>query len=147
MQARVTVSTKGHVTLPAAMRATLGIHAGSRTMNAVDSSGWIEFFLASGNGLYFKPVIEDTRHLLVPRIALYKIHHYLRRNLPAGIVASCLDMIRLGRVPELTDARAIAASITATTHNPALADAAMHSMVQDIGYQGLPGVNYLAQSR
>ncbi len=29
MQARATVSTKGQVTLPAAMRAKLGIHAGS----------------------------------------------------------------------------------------------------------------------
>jgi predicted nucleic acid-binding protein len=125
-------------------------------MNVVDSSGWIEFFLASANGLHFKPVIEDTRHLLVPVIALYEVHKRLSRNLPADIVASCLDVMRLGRVLELTDARAIAASITATAHNLALADAAMYSMAQehdaslwtqDIDYQGLPGVNYFAKCR
>jgi hypothetical protein len=75
-------------------------------MNVVDSSGWIEFFLASANGLHFKPVIEDTRHLLVPVIALYEVHKRLSRNLPAEIVASCLEVMRLGRVLELTDARA-----------------------------------------
>jgi hypothetical protein len=58
-------------------------------MNVVDSSGWIEFFLASANGLYFKPVIEDTRHLLVPVIARYEVHKRLSRSLPAETVAKC----------------------------------------------------------
>lgn len=123
-------------------------------MNVVDSSGWIAFFLADANGPYFKPVIEDTRRLLVPVIALYEVHKRLSRNLPVGIVAECLEVMRLGRVVELTDARAIAASVTATAHNLALADAAMYSMAlehgatlwtQDIDYQGLPSVNYIAK--
>ncbi len=123
-------------------------------MNVVDSSGWIEFFLGSTNGLHFKPIIEDTRHLLVPVIALYEVHKRLSRNLPSEVVANCLEVMRLGRVLELTDARAVAASITATTHSLALADAAMYSMAQehkatlwtqDIDYQGLPGVNYIAK--
>lgn len=123
-------------------------------MNVVDSSGWIEFFLGSANGRHFKPAIEDTRHLLVPVIALYEVHKRLSRNLPPEIVTSCLEVMRLGRVLELTDARAIAASIIASAHNLALADAAMYSMAQehkatlwtqDIDYEGLPGVNYFAK--
>jgi predicted nucleic acid-binding protein len=123
-------------------------------MNVVDSSGWIEFFMAGANGAHFKPVIEDTRRLLVPIIALYEVHKRLSRNLPPEIVASCLDVMRLGRVLELTDARAVAASTTASAHNLALADAAMYSMAQehnatlwtqDIDYQGLSGVNYRAK--
>ncbi|MBI4740912.1 MAG: PIN domain-containing protein [Betaproteobacteria bacterium] len=92
--------------------------------------------------------------LLVPVIALYEVHKRLSRNLPHGIVATCLDAMRLGRVPDPTDARAIAASISASTHNLALADAAIYSMAQkhnatlytqDIDYEGLPGVNHIAQ--
>lgn len=125
-------------------------------MNVVDSSGWIEFFLGSANGLHFKPVIEDTHHLLVPVIALYEVHKHLSRNLPVEVVARCLEIMRLGRVLELTDERAIAASMTASVHNLALADAAMYSMAQehdatlwtqDIDYQGLPGVNYFPKGR
>lgn len=123
-------------------------------MNVVDSSGWIEFFLGSANGLHFRPAIEDPRRLLVPVIALYEVHKRLSRNLPPEIVTSCLEIMRLGRVVELTDARAIAASITASTHNLALADAAIYSIAQehnatlwtqDIDYQGLPGVNYFTK--
>ena len=123
-------------------------------MNVVDSSGWIEFFIAGTNGLHFKPVIEDTRRLLVPVIALYEVHKRLSRNLPPEIVADCLAAMRLGRVLDLTDARAVAASLTASAHNLALADAAIYSMAQehqatlwtqDIDYQGLPGVNYFAK--
>jgi predicted nucleic acid-binding protein len=85
---------------------------------------------------------------------LYEVHKRLSRNLPPEIVASCLDVMRLGRVLELTDARAVAASTTASAHNLALADAAMYSMAQehnatlwtqDIDYQGLSGVNYRAK--
>ena len=37
-------------------------------MNVVDSSGWIEFFLAGANGPKFKPVIDQRADLLVPLI-------------------------------------------------------------------------------
>ena len=120
-------------------------------MNLVDSSGWIEFFRAGVNGPVFKPVIEDRHHLLVPTIALFEVHKVLSRNLPANLVTQCLDVMRLGRVLDLTDKRAIAASIIATRHRLAMADAAMYSLAlefeatfwtQDVDYQGLEGVRY-----
>ena len=120
-------------------------------MNLVDSSGWIEFFRAGANGPVFKPVIEDRHHLLVPTIALFEVHKVLSRNLPANLVAQCLDVMRLGRVLDLTDKRAITASISATRHRLAVADAAMYSLAlefeatfwtQDVDYQGLSGVRY-----
>lgn len=120
-------------------------------MNVVDSSGWIEFFKAGPNGPIFKPVIEDRAHLLVPTISLFEVHRVLSRALPAEIVASCLDVMRRGRVLDLTDRRAIAASEAAARHGLALADAAIYSMTlehgatlwtQDVDYQGLSGVKY-----
>ncbi len=120
-------------------------------MNLVDSSGWIEFFRAGANGPVFKPVIEDRHHLLVPTIALFEVHKVLSRNLPANLVTQCLDVMRLGRVLDLTDKRAIAASTIAVHHRLAMADAAMYSLAlefeatfwtQDSDYQGLEGVRY-----
>lgn len=51
-------------------------------MNLIDSSGWIEFFLAGPNGPLFKPVIEQRHTLLVPVIALFEVYRVLGRKLP-----------------------------------------------------------------
>ena len=96
--------------------------------NLVDSSGWIEFFTAGANGPVFKPLIEKTEQLLVPTIALFEVHRVLSRRLPPELVDSCLDAMRLARVLDLTDARAIFAAEIGARHRLALADAAMYSM-------------------
>ena len=123
-------------------------------MNVVDSSGWIEFFNATPYGWQFKPIIDAQSDLLVPVIALYEVHKVLSRRLPEEVVFQCLDVMRLGRVLELTDKRAIAAAKVAQRHRLAMADAVMYSMAlefdatfwtQDIDYQGLPKVQYLAK--
>ena len=124
-------------------------------MNVVDSSGWIEFFQAGGNGPIFKPVIEARDDLLVPTIALFEVHKMLSRALSEELVTRCLDVMRLGRVLDLTDKRAIAASKVARAHRLAMADAAMYSIAQehgatfwtqDVDYDKLPGVRYFAKA-
>lgn len=124
-------------------------------MNVVDSSGWIEFFIAGPNGPQFKPVVEQREKLLVPVIALYEVHKILSRKMPAELVAACLNVMRLGRVLELTDRRAIAAADISIRHGLAIADAVMYSMAlehkatfwtQDVDYQGLPSVTCFPKS-
>jgi predicted nucleic acid-binding protein len=124
-------------------------------MNVVDSSGWIEFFKAGANGPLFKPVIEERNALLVPTIALFEVHKVLSRSLPGDLVNRCLDVMRLGRVLDLTDARAIAASQVARQYKLAMADAAMYAMAQelkatfwtqDVDYEGLGGVRYFPKN-
>jgi len=123
-------------------------------MNLVDSSGWIEFFQAGSNGPFFKPVIEHRDQLLVPTLALFEVHHVLSRKLSADLVERCLDVMRLGRVLELTDKRAVAASKVSRAHHLPLAGGAMYSMAQEFGatfwtqdadYDGLCGVRYFAK--
>jgi predicted nucleic acid-binding protein len=120
-------------------------------MNVVDSSGWIEFFTAGASGLLFKPVIEQRDQLLVPAINIYEVYKILSRKLPAGAVQSCLDVMRQGRVLDLTDRRAVAAADIAVKHKLAMADAVIYSMArefdgtlwtQDVDYKGLAGVRY-----
>jgi toxin FitB len=120
-------------------------------MNVVDSSGWIEFFTAGASGPLFKPVIEQRDQLFVPTINIYEVHKVLSRKLPAGAVRSCLDVMRQGRVLDLTDRRAVAAADIAAKHKLAMADAVIYSLAiefdatlwtQDVDYNGLAGVRY-----
>ena len=123
-------------------------------MNVVDSSGWIEYLQDTDRADLFADAIEDRYALLVPTIALFEVHKVLSRSLPADLVQRCLDVMRLGRVLDLTDPRAIAASQVAAKHKLAMADAAMYSMAQefsatfwtqDVDYRGLDGVQYCAK--
>ena len=123
-------------------------------MNLVDSSGWIEYLQDTPRADLFAAAIEDRNHLLVPTISLFEVHRVLSRSLPADLVNRCLNVMRLGRVLDLTDARAVAASHIAAQHKLAMADAAMYAMAlefgasfwtQDVDYQGLPGVRYQAK--
>jgi toxin FitB len=124
-------------------------------MNVVDSSGWVEYLQDSGRADLFASAIEARAQLVVPVIALYEVHKILSRTLPADKVTAALNVMRLGRVVELTDSRAIAASQVASRHKLAMADAAMYSIAQefkatfwtqDLDYDGLPGVNYFPKS-
>ena len=121
-------------------------------MNIVDASGWIEFFLAGTNGPKFKPVIENTRELLVSSVNMYEVHRVLSRKLPIELRDMCLQVMRRAPVIELNDERAIAASELSLKHGLAMADAAMYAIAlehkavlwtQDADYQGLKGVKYL----
>ncbi len=118
-------------------------------MNVVDSSGWIEYLLDTERADIFASAIEQRDKLLVPVIALYEVHKVLTRVLPASAVATVLDVMRLGRVLELTDSRAIAAADISLRHRLGMADAVMYSMAlehgatfwtQDVDFQGLPSV-------
>ena len=123
-------------------------------MNVVDSSGWVEYFQDSPRADLFATAIEQRDQLLVPTIALFEVHKVLSRSLAADLVDRCLDVMRLGRVLDFTDRRAIAASKISRQHRLALADAAMYSMAlehgatfwtQDVDYDGLSGVRYFAK--
>ena len=123
-------------------------------MNVVDSSGWIEYLTDSKRADLFAAPIEQRDQLLVPTIALFEVHKILSRSLSEDLVDRCLNVMRLGRVLDLTDRRAVAASKVARQHRLALADAAMYSMAQehsasfwtqDVDYDGLPDVRYFAR--
>ena len=123
-------------------------------MNVVDSSGWVEYFQDSPRADLFAMAIEQRDRLLVPTIALFEVHKVFSRSLAADLVDRCLDVMRLGRVLDFTDRRAIAASKVSRQHRLALADAAMYSMAlehgatfwtQDIDYDGLSSVRYFAK--
>ena len=120
-------------------------------MNVVDTAAWVEYLLDSSRADLFASAIEQRDQLIVPVIALYETHKILSRKLPEIAVSQALDVMRLGRVIDLTDRRAIAASLIAAKHKLAMADAVMYSIAreykatfwtQDVDYEGLPSVRY-----
>ena len=123
-------------------------------MNMVDSSGWIEYLLDTDRADLFAAPIEQRATLLVPVIALFEVHKVLSRKVPADAVAQCLKVMRLGRVLEITDRRAVAAAEIAAQHRLAMAEAMMYSLALELGatfwtqnvdYQGLPSVTYFVK--
>lgn len=124
-------------------------------MNVVDSSGWIEYFIDAAGADNFAAAIEKTDQLIVPAMSFFEVHRFLSRTVNAGQRGICLDIMRRGRVVELTVQRAIAASEAAQKHRLAMADAVMYSIArefnatfwtQDVDYKDLPGVHYHAKA-
>lgn len=124
-------------------------------MNAVDSSGWIEYFMGTPQAGFYADAAENPAKLVVPTLCLYEVHRYLSRVTDPFRREKCLNVMRRAQVIVLTDARAIAASEVALKHRLALADAIMYSIArefkatfwtQDVDFQGLPGVQYQAKS-
>ena len=123
-------------------------------MNVVDSSGWIEYFHDSSRADLFASAIEQRDALIVPVIAIYEVHKILSRQMPEEVVDKFLDVMRLGRIVELTDKRAVAAAKASSAHGLAMADAAMYAIAQefkamfwtqDVDYQGLGNVKLFAK--
>lgn len=123
-------------------------------MNVVDSSCWIEYFQDSPRADLFATPVEDRSRLLVPTVALFEVWKVLSRALEPRLIDTCLDVMRRGRVVDLTDGRAIAAAQVARQHGLAMADAIMYSIAlehgatfwtQDADYDGLPGVRYFVK--
>ena len=127
------------------------IEVGSGGLHVVDSSGWIEYFQDSPRADLFAAAVEDRARLVVPTIALFEVCKILSRTLDASVVDTCLNVMRMGRVVDFTDARAIAAARISRAYGLALADAAMYGIAQELGatfwtqdvdYDRLPGVRY-----
>ncbi len=122
--------------------------------HCVDSSGWIEYFQDSPQADVFAPAIERTSDLIVPVIAIFEVKRFISRWRGAVFAEACLDVMRRGKVADLTDARASLAADLAAAHGLAFADAAMYAIArdlnatfwtQDIDYNGLPGVEFRAK--
>lgn len=122
--------------------------------SVVDSSGWIEYLLDTPRADLFAGPIEQRQHLLVPVIALFEVHKVLSRKLPPAAVSACLDVMRLGRVLDITAARAVAGADVALRHKLGMGDALMYSLAlehgatfwtQDVDYQSLPDVRFFAK--
>jgi len=122
-------------------------------MNVVDSSGWLEYFTAGRNAVFFKPALEDIEHLIVPVICLYEVFKLtlLQKGEEdalhiAGIMSSGLS-VDINRDIALSAAQLSIKYKIPMADSLILGTARQHQAVlwtQDEHFNGIPKVKYIS---
>jgi predicted nucleic acid-binding protein len=120
-------------------------------VNVVDSSGWIEYFVAGPNATFFEAPLRDSESLLVPSICIFEVYRYVLRERGRREALASAASMRQGRVLDLDEGLAIeAAEIGASLALP-LADSIIYAAAlaheatlwtQDADFDGLDHVAY-----
>ncbi|MDQ3007461.1 MAG: type II toxin-antitoxin system VapC family toxin [Chloroflexota bacterium] len=123
-------------------------------MNAVDSSGWLEYFADGANADFFAKAIEGTAELIVPSISLYEVFKRMMRQRGEGAALEAVAVMMQGKVIDLDSTLALsAAKISAELQIPMadsimLATARMQEATlwtQDADFEGVEGVKYTSK--
>jgi predicted nucleic acid-binding protein len=121
-------------------------------MNAVDSSGWLEYFADGKNASFFAPVIEDTQQLIVPTICMYEVFKYLIGQRGENMALVHIGDMHQGRIADLTVPIALQAARLSTDLKIAMAGSLILATAraydatlwtQDADFQGIEGVEYI----
>lgn len=70
-------------------------------MNAVDSSGWLEYFADGPNADFFAPAIENTAELVVPSISIYEVFKRILQQRDEHEALQAIAVMCRGRVVDL----------------------------------------------
>jgi toxin FitB len=121
----------------------------------VDSSGWLEYLGNGPNADFFAAALADTGSLIVPAISVFEVFKRVlvqRGEAPALQVAA---LMLQGRVVPLDGSPAMAAATLSLELKLPMADSIILATArqfdaplwtQDIDFQGLPGVQYVARA-
>ncbi|MCD6153817.1 MAG: type II toxin-antitoxin system VapC family toxin [Syntrophobacterales bacterium] len=91
-------------------------------MNIVDSSGWLAYFADEPNAKHFLAPLTDTDSLVVPTVTIYEVFKVVLRESSENEALQAAVAMRKGRVVDLTDSMAIAASKISLEHKVPMAD-------------------------
>ena len=116
-------------------------------LQAVDSSGWLEYFADTKRAKLFAPAIEDTARLIVPVLTVYEVFRKFLRERGETDALQAASAMRSGRVIDLDTSLALEAARFDLPLADSLiyATARRHDAVlwtQDKDFEGLPGVRY-----
>jgi len=117
-------------------------------MNAVDSSGWLEYFADGSNAEFFaKPII--------PSVSIYEVFKRVLQQRDKGAALQAVALMQQGTVIDLGTTRALnAASLShelrlRMADGIVLATARAHKAMlrtQGDDFEGIAGVRYVAKS-
>ena len=116
-------------------------------LNAVDSSGWLEYFADTRRAKLFAAAIEDTDRLVVPDVTVYEVFKKFLRERGESDALQAASAMRSGQVIDLDASLALEAG----RFDLPLADSLIYATTQrhgatlwtqDEDFEGLPGVRY-----
>ncbi len=121
-------------------------------MNAVDSSGWLEYFGDGQNADFFAPAIEDTQQLIVPVICIYEVFKRILQQQGLGAAETRIADLYKGTIIELSATLAVSAAVLSDRLKLPMADslilatARAHGATlwtQDEHFKEIEGVRYI----
>jgi len=121
-------------------------------MNAVDSSGWLEYFGDGQNADFFAPAIEDTQQLIVPVICIYEVFKRILQQQGLGAAETRIADLYKGTIIELSAPLAVSAAVLSDRLKLPMADslilatARAHGATlwtQDEHFKEIEGVRYI----
>jgi predicted nucleic acid-binding protein len=121
----------------------------------IDSSGWLEVFLAGPLGPRIRDYIASGAVIVVPTIVVYEIYKALRRELTEDDADKAALGLLDHLVVPLDDRLALEAADYSLQHKLSMADAVIYAtaraldatlVTSDEHFEGLPGVAYLPKA-
>jgi len=123
-------------------------------MNVVDSSGWLEYFADGPSADYFKSVIKDEGHLIIPTICLYEVFKITLARAGEEEALRVAGLMSFGRIVDLDREIALAAAHLSIRQKLAMADSIILATAQAFGavlwtqdehFKDIPGVKFIAK--
>ena len=120
-------------------------------MNAVDSSGWIEYLSGGSNASFFRRPIESDEPLVVPSLSVFEVYRHMLRHIGREDALNVVAAMRTRLVVDLDDSLALEAAELSVETKLALADSIILATAQaheaelwtqDSDFEGLEGVRY-----
>ncbi|HEX8342054.1 MAG TPA: type II toxin-antitoxin system VapC family toxin [Tepidisphaeraceae bacterium] len=124
-------------------------------MIVVDSSGWLEHFLAGPGGTNFRAALENTDDLLVPSIIFFEVIRVLRRLANDDAIGAAIFLMTAPETADLTQEIALAAAEVSAVHGLGTGDAIILATArvygaelwtQDADFKDIDGVRYFEKT-
>jgi len=121
-------------------------------MNLVDTSGWLEFLADGPNAEYFKVLIQDEAHLVIPTICLYEIFKVTLAREGEDKAIRVAGNMSFGRIVDLNRETALAAAQLSIQRKLSMADSIILATAQsleavlwtqDEHFKDIPGVRFI----
>ena len=123
------------------------------SVNAVDSSGWLEYFAAGPNADFFASAVEDTEELIVPTISLlYEVFSRMLQQRGEDLAVQAVAAMQRGTVVDLSPHLALTAAGISIALRLPMADSVILATAreyratlwtQDADFRDVAGVHYV----
>ena len=122
-------------------------------MIVMDSSGWVEVFMAGPRQPEFQRRLREADGVLVPTTVLYEVYKIAKREVSEELANELAGELKSHQLVPLDEGLALEAADLSLQHKLAMADAVVYAAARahqaalvtgDAHFAGLPGVEYLA---